>query len=433
MQYNMQFQQKLEMKLSLTPQLKQSLTLLQYSMQELVDYIKDQANSNPLIELHESVELATTHDVPFAQTTGEELDPLATVQAEQPSVEVLLLEQVATLKHLPLDAKRVLVYLIQHVDDSGYLRCSLDDVAAELDVDEALCEEQLIQLQRFEPAGVGARDLAECLLLQLPQYEDVPPYTAQIIQHDLELLANKDFEELAFLYSTTPAQIATVLQFIQQLHARPIVQAASAETVYIIPDVLVELVDGMYIVQLNDRYIPKVSINELYNDFKGHVETKEYMKEKMQEALLLIKGITQRQETLYKVATIMIEHQQAFLTEGKSALRPLGLKDIAKKLELHESTISRATRHKYIQTPLGIFTLKDLFMRSIQHGGEAIAVTTIKQRILSILSAESSDKPLSDQKITNMLVQQGIPIARRTVAKYREQLGYQQSTKRKRV
>ena len=437
MELSMQLQQKLQLKLALTPQQKQSLDILSYSMNDLIAHIKDQADANPLMELALAPDLEATLDLARVPTqnmysTGETTETPIQIASEEQSMELFLMEQLIMHKELTKLQKTILLYLIRNLNDSGYLQVELDEVADDFDVSLETCEALLVILQSFEPAGIGARTMQECLVLQLRDHSQVPPYTKTIIENHLEELASREFTKLAAIYDTTPVEIDQVLTFIQTLNPRPVYEVQQNDVQYIVPDIIVEPLAGEFIIRINDLYVPQISINHYYDELvQENVEVANYLKEKLSEVMLLKKGIEQRHETLYKVTKIILDYQKSFLLEGKKALQPLKLKDVAQIVGLHESTISRTTRNKYIQTPHGTVELKKFFVRGLPtDNGEQHSVLQIQQMIQQIIRDENPKKPYSDQKITDLLVKQGILIARRTVAKYREQLEIPQSTKR---
>ncbi|TSI08277.1 RNA polymerase factor sigma-54 [Lysinibacillus sp. BW-2-10] len=441
MDLSMQQQQKLDMKLALTPQIKQSLEILKFSMEELENFIREEANSNPLIELKEPSSIEQTIEMARLQgdygggtsvSNGEALDPLNQVAGSTYSLELHLLEQLAMEKGLTRTEKEVIVYFIQNVNEVGYLVCDLEEVAFRFDLSVDECEKLLQILQSYEPVGIGARNLTECLLIQLNYKKDAPPLAAPFVQHHLEQLANREFQELVKQYETTIEEVQSVLLYIQQLNPYPMIEVEHERTEYIVPDLIVELLNGEVIIRINDVSLPQLSINTYYEELlrtNRDEETNHYLKTKLSDALLLMRGIEQRHETIYKITNFIFQRQKEFLVEGRIALKPLRLKDIAQLAELHESTVSRAIHDKFIQTPKGIFPMKEFFVRGIKtESGEIESTILIKEKIKTMIEQES--KPLSDQKIANILMAEGIRIARRTVAKYREELGFLQSTKR---
>lgn len=437
----MGLQQKLETKMALTPQLKQSLEILQYSLQELETYIREQADSNPLIELKEpsTIQMARLPEGDYSRNISNEndYDPFSQIASGENSLELYLLEQLAMQKGLSRIEKKVIVYFIQSLNDVGYLDCDLEEVAEQFDLSVQQCETILQILQSFDPIGIGARNLIECLSLQLRIKADAPSLTLLFVQNHLEQLADRKFQQLADQYEIEVKDVEQIFTYIKQLNPHPIIEANVQKTEYIIPDIIVEKFNGEYIIRVNDISLPQISINSYYEELlraNADDETNQYLKTKLSDAVLLIKGIKQRHETLYKVINIILKKQNTFLDLGNKGLKPLRLKDVASVAELHESTISRTIHKKYIQTPKGIFPIKALFVRGVTtESGETESTIVVKEKIKLIIEKEDTAKPLSDQKITKILLDEGIQIARRTVAKYREELGILQSTKRKKA
>ena len=433
-------QQKLENRLSLTPQVKQSLEILKFSIGELEQFIRDEANGNPLIELKEPDALMEMARIPNSSNSSflkEKLvDPFLHVAQQDTSIEAYLNEQLAVNKALTKREKEIVLYFIRNLNEQGFLDCEIEDTAERFQVTIEKCEELVHVLQSLEPAGIGARSLAECLYLQVVRRGDAPGFTEILIQKHLEDLANRDFQKLAYQYEIAKEDVESIFEYIQQLNPRPLMEVPSTKQELIIPDILVEEVNREWILHINDRFLPQISISTFYEELlRSSVdgETQNYLKTKLSDAFLLMRGIEQRHETLYKVVESMLQKQSGFMHKGKKALVPLRLKDIADRVGLHESTVSRTISHKYIQTPHGTLALKSFFVRGVKmRSGEVELPLSIKEKIKAIIETEPCGKPLSDQKIANLLLAEGIPIARRTVAKYREELGILQSTKRRR-
>lgn len=339
-------------------------------------------------------------------------------------------------KNLTRVEKEVVLYLIQSLNDVGYLDCDLEEVADKFNVSIEKCESLLRLLQSFEPIGIGSRNLTECLYVQIMRKEDAPKLAAKLVKDHLVELADRKFHTLAEKFGVSIDDVQNVLTFIQNLNPHPVIEVSPTKQEYIIPDIIVEEYNNEYIIRINDIFLPQISVNTYYEELlrtNANEEANEFLKTKLSDAYLLMRGIEQRHETLYKVAKVILDKQKSFLKKGKKALLPLRLKDVADIVELHESTVSRTISNKYIQTPQGIFAIKSLFVRGVKmQSGEIESTIFIKDKIKSIIGKEDAKKPFSDQKIANMLLAEGIQIARRTVAKYREELGILQSTKRAR-
>lgn len=441
MEASLNLQQKLETKLSLTPQVRQSLEILKFSLEELENFIREEADANPLIELKEqnTQHLLEMARIQYTSSQGsgmdEQFDPLQLISHQEESIESYLVEQLVVLKNLTKKEREILLYLIRHINELGYLDCENEETAKRFHISVEKCEKLVRLLQSLEPAGIGARNLAECLYLQVVRKEDAPQYTEDLIQNHLEDLAEGNFQRLSDIYGIPKEEVENILLYIKQLNPRPLTEIqTSKKQEYIIPDIIVEEFNGEIFVHLNDQFLPQISINTYYEELlrtNASGETKEYLKTKLTDAFLLIRGIEQRYVTLYKVTESILDKQLGFLQNGIKTLVPLRLKDIAESVGLHESTVSRAIRHKYIQTKQGIFPLKAFFIRGVKmQSGDVESPAFIKDKVKTIIQLEDVNKPLSDQKIANILLAEGMPIARRTVAKYREELGILKSTNR---
>lgn len=337
--------------------------------------------------------------------------------------------------------------LLDSVDNRGYLTSTLDDIYAglvddseedPLEMDEV--EAVLHRLQHFDPAGVFCQDLQECLLIQLQQLPPDTPWLPQarlVITHYLNLLGNRDYAQLLRRSRLKEDQLKSVLQLITALNPRPGDSVDTTEPDYVIPDVIVRKNSDRWRVELNPEIAPRIRVNASYASLIKRADSSAdntYMRDQLQEAKWFIKSLQSRNETLLKVATRIVEHQQGFLDHGEEAMKPLILSDIAQAVEMHESTISRVTTQKYMHTPRGIFELKYFFSShvSTDEGGECSS-TAIRAMIKKLIAAETPKKPLSDSKIAAMLGETGIKVARRTVAKYREAMQIPPSNERKRL
>ena len=337
--------------------------------------------------------------------------------------------------------------LIDSTDVDGYLTSTIeeihdglhnpeDDDPVELDEVEAV----LKRVQHFDPPGVFARDLPDCLLLQLRQLPKETPWLPQaklVISHYLNLLASRDYAQLMRRSRLKETELKEVISLIQSLNPKPGESIASAEPEYIVPDVVVKKENGRWKVELNPEIAPKIRVNSSYASYIKRADSSSdntFMKDQLQEAKWFIKSLQSRNETLLKVASKIVSHQQGFLDYGDEAMKPLILHDIAEAVEMHESTISRVTTQKYMHTPRGIFELKYFFSSHVSttSGGECSS-TAIRAIIKKLISAENPKKPLSDSKIADLLKEQGINVARRTIAKYREAMTIPPSNERKRL
>jgi RNA polymerase sigma-54 factor len=334
--------------------------------------------------------------------------------------------------------------IIDAITDDGYLTEDLSSIQAavsdefEVELDEV--EAVLHRVQHFDPIGVAARSPSECLLLQLRTYpKDSPGYALAelIINNHLELLAAHDYVRLKRMTKADEASLRDAELLIQSLNPKPGSQVASSHVEYVVPDVFVTKRNGVWRVDLNPDLAPKLRINSMYANMIRRADKSEdnnYLKSNLQEARWFLKSLQSRNETILKVAQTIVERQRAFFDYGDEAMKPLVLRDIAEVLDMHESTISRVTNQKYMHTPRGIYEFKHFFSShvSTSDGGECSA-TAIRAMIKKLIAAEDCQKPLSDSKIAECLDEQGINVARRTVAKYRESMSIPPSNERKRL
>jgi RNA polymerase sigma-54 factor len=343
--------------------------------------------------------------------------------------------------------RAIALALLDAVDDRGYLTSDLEDIHSglqedgdedPLEMDEVLAV--LRRLQHFDPAGVFARDLQDCLLIQLNQLPPETPWLAQarlVITHYIKLLGNRDYAQLLRRSRLKEDQLKSVLSLITTLNPCPGDSIDQGEPDYVIPDVIVRKINGRWRVELNPDIAPRIRVNASYASLIRRADSSAdntYMKDQLQEAKWFIKSLQSRNETLLKVASRIVEHQQGFLDFGDEAMKPLILSDIAQVVEMHESTISRVTTQKYMHTPRGIFELKYFFSSHVgtEEGGECSS-TAIRAMIKKLIAGETPKKPLSDSKLAAVLGDQGINVARRTVAKYREAMQIPPSNERKRL
>ncbi|WP_027417111.1 RNA polymerase factor sigma-54 [Aneurinibacillus terranovensis] len=463
MQMGFGLYQQQTLKLVMTPELRQAITILQYSAVDLLDFLHQQANENPVLDLTEKdrefivepaqkVEVAkpeidwqeyarvrATGDETYASRgvrTDRDYDPLDFVSANETTLESHLLEQIAMMKNISQLQHRILKFLIGNLNENGFLMISNEEAAEILFVTEEEIRAMVGVLQSLDPVGVGARNLVECLLLQIqadPYYSTLA-YT--IVENHLEDLAEKRYQKIAGVYGVTLQEVQEVADYLRTLNPRPASGFGGGTPRYIVPDVTVEKVGNDYIVLVNEGMTPNLTINRFYKQMLQESQAdsaQRYIQDKLNSAMWLIKSMEQRRITLYKVTQAIVDQQKDFFEQGVTGLKPMTLRDIAEKVELHESTISRATSNKYVQTPRGLFELKYFFTTGLgRSDGESASVLTVKKKLKEMIDAEDKKKPLSDQKIMDTLVKEGIEISRRTIAKYREELGIAASSKRKR-
>ncbi|WP_193075647.1 RNA polymerase factor sigma-54 [Pseudomonas sp. FME51] len=492
---------KMGQQLTMTPQLQQAIRLLQLSSLDLQQEVQEALEANPMLEMADDSD--DDFSPSTADTPGSDDDPSATALPEPVALDAIdqhshseeegnWNEQIPN--DLPVDTQwediyqtsasslpssddedwdftsrtgtgetlqshlewqlnllplsdtdhQIAIALIDGITADGYLEESLEDILASLDPDLEVeldeIEMVLHRIQQFEPTGVGARDLSECLRLQLQQLPVSTPLleqAKQIVRDHLELLGSRDFTQLMRRSRLKEDQLRDVVALIQTLNPRPGGEIASGEAEYVIPDVIVRRDENRWIVELNQEAAPKVRVNSQYASMVKRADSSSdntYLRNHLQEARWFIKSLQSRNETLMKVASQIVEHQRGFLEHGEEAMKPLVLHAIAEAVGMHESTISRVTTQKYMHTPRGIFELKYFFSSHVStaEGGE-FSSTAIRALIRKLVAAENPKKPLSDSKIAGLLEEQGIHVARRTIAKYRESLNIAPSSERKRL
>ena len=470
-------QLKMGQTLALTPQLQQAIKLLQLSTLDLQQAIEETLEANPLLERDEeqdsldtpedsvqaeamdsaTAEAAeTAEDLPV-DTQWEDLLPSSAPASPPPDAEVGQFaerdskpDSLQDQLHWQLNLTRfseidrlIAMAFIDAVDSNGRLTQTPEDIFEALAIEGLEMDEVLAvlhRIQHFEPTGVFAVDLRECLLIQLRQMDPETPHrntAGAIVNRHLDSVATAEPRQLARRLRTTPEDVVAALTLIRSLDPTPGTSVGDSATEYVVPDVFVKRHNGHWRVELNPDIAPRLRINSLYADMlggNGSASDKSFVRDNLQEAKWFMKSLQSRNETLLKVASKIVEYQREFLDRGEEAMRPLILADIAEQIEMHESTVSRATTRKYMHTPRGIFELKFFFSSHVSttEGGE-FSSTAIKALIKRLVSGEDAKKPLSDNKLCSLLEEQGVVVARRAVAKYREQLNIPPSNERRRL
>lgn len=420
----------------LSPQFVQHLEILQYTTNELEQYIYDKANENPLlavtdakVKMHyeEIMQLASYSDKSYSAQhyapQHHSFNPIEMKFAIKESYEQYLLEQVPMHKNLSSIDLKILTFLIQSLDERLFLDVDLEIVATICKTDVMHVEALLDLLQTFEPVGVGARNYQEFLLIQVDSDALAPKLASRFIETDLELVAAQAIKQLSKKYKTSLHEVQKTIRYIKNLN--PVMMGDQFEAIpYVMPEIEVERLGEEWLIKLNRGYLPVVTIDKQYVEMlKNDPNCKTYFKNTMRDALLLLQGIEQRDKTLYELARLLVELQADFFRKGMEALKPMRLKDVADILSLHVSTISRAVRGKYIKTPHGVYALQSLFTKGVMNiSGKMDSIMYIKNRLKQLIEGEDKQKPLTDQQITNTLSAEGIQISRRTVAKYREEM-----------
>ncbi len=460
-------QLRIGQQLTMTPQLQQAIRLLQLPVLDLQSEIQTALEENVMLELEEP-DLSETEGEPEpvsepAEMTAEELEiEYAEISTLGQGSGAPLPEDLRDNRDYPdrsghnlrehllwqLEMNRFSEeeqaagrVIIDAIDDDGYLTADLSELANLLDqgveADAEFLEFVLRRIQRFDPTGVGARSLSECLLVQLSALDDDTPclgLAREIAESHLEMVARQQYPTLRRRLSCGSEELDAALALIRALNPKPGATVPSAVPEYVIPDVFVRRVEGEWLVEANPGIAPRIRVNDGYAKLVSREREYEALRAQLQEARWLVKSLEIRNETLIRVASCIVRRQEAFLDEGETAMKPMILKDVAEELGMHESTISRATAGKYMHTPRGVFEFKFFFSSHVSatDGGE-VSSTAIRAQIRSFISAEDPSKPLSDSAIAKLLEKGGAKVARRTVAKYRESLGIPSSSERRRA
>lgn len=438
-------------KLILTQVMQQSINVLQMSANDLREYIEKEFEENPileaefnLIESKDNIKLSSylnnRYDENYNyQYNNEDEISVFNFISDKKSLKDYLYEQLGEIKS-DIKIKKVVSYMIESLDSKGYLENTLQEISSELGIDEDICQNALETLQSLEPCGIGARDIKECLLIQLKDKGILDENIQEIILKYLEYIADCKYNYIAKELKITPKEVQAYGDIIKGLEPKPSRGYYTGEEVkFIIPDAYIVKIGDKYNVIMNKDIIPNITINNLYKQEILNGKNKkevEYVKEKVNNAIGLINDIEQRNNTILKLLECIVKKQKAYFENGKEYLKPMTLKDLADELSIHESTVSRAIKDKYILTSRGTVKIKDLFCNGIvssRVNGEDVSTNNIKNKIKQLIKLENKNKPLSDQAICDLLNKEYIDISRRTVAKYREELGIKSSSKRKRV
>lgn len=477
----MSIQQKLHLKLGqklvMTPSLQQAIKLLPLARLELQTYLAQEMQVNPVLEeavtqqddeeydaeseMKEAEEQAAEKEDKSKEGVNDTFDyeaffrdyfdlsytPFTSPEiTEYPSFENTLVNPTSLSSHLewqlglsspPEPINGIASEIIGNLDENGYLKVPLEEIAQSNGYEMTDVEKALNIVQHLDPIGVGARDLKECLMIQVHHYGYTGTPVETIIAEHLDLLRNHNYNELAKKLKCSMDEVETWVDHVKHLDPMPGLKFSSSRPQYVTPDVYVVKVDGDYKILLDDDGIPKLRINPIYRrmmEESNSPETIEYIKDKIKSALWLIKSIDQRQKTIYKVAESIVRHQRSFLDYGIEFLKPLILKTVAEDIGMHESTVSRAVTNKYMHTPQGVFEMKFFFHSSLSNSrGVDVSSLSIKERLKKIIEAENPGKPLSDSEITTIFQKEGLKISRRTIAKYREDMKIPPSHQRRSV
>lgn len=466
----------LQQTLKMTPQLQQAIKMLQLNRQELETTLRKELEENPMLEegveiKEEDIERAkeaeaavggddkqVSHDpssqdefewetyienqnkpAPYSGVGNEDLMSYENIMTTHQTLHEYLLWQ-AQMTGYSEEEFKIVEILINYVDDDGYIKTPFEEIATQESVTVEDLEDMITLVHEFDPPGVGARDLKECLLIQAKLLEEDTKDLVGLINNHLKDLEKKNFDAISKAMGVPKEDIAELCKIIYSMEPKPGRAYVVPDTQYVTPDVYVYKVGDDYIVSLNDDGLPRLKISNFYKNMlsagsKNKADkTQDYIQEKLRSAVWLIKSIHQRNRTIYKVAESIVKQQRDFFDKGAAFIKPMVLKDVANDIGMHESTVSRVTSNKYMHTPQGIYELKYFFNSGIAtDDGDALASESVKLKIKDLVAKEDSKDPISDQKIVDLLKKDGVVIARRTVAKYRDVLKILPSSKRKKM
>lgn len=469
--------------LMMTPQLQQAIKLLTLTHLEMTNVIAEEMVENPMLEEFEpndkdyaleKLEMQNqeagsenfeqapavgkddfdwNNYVDTYNSTSSSPPNMATPDSEEmPSYENIISRGMSLTDHLEWQLRMeemseeemtVAMMIVHSINDDGYLSTTMEDIIADSGLDRELCLEMQQVVQSLDPVGCACETLTDCLLAQARIAEERSPLLEKIIRDHLPDLQNRDHKKIAKTIGVSEEQILKTAELLKNFHPKPGRLVSSQETHYVVPDIYVKEMGGEFVVQVNDDGVPRLKVSKLYQEMikKGknkdisaqEDEASKYVQEKLSSALWLIKSIQNRQRTIYKVSQAIVRQQQDFFKKGPKFLKPMVLKDIANEIGMHESTVSRVTTNKYMHTPIGLFELKYFFNTGVggKNGGVDISSEVLKLKIKDLIENENPKRPLSDQKIAELLSRADVEVARRTVAKYREAMNILSSAKRK--
>lgn len=428
-----QLQQKQVKKIHMTPTLSQAIKLLQYSKLELAEFLKEQISANPLLQHPDHIK-----GEKYFSGSKDSRDPVQFIEAEENKLEKALLEQLMLL-NLEERQQKMMKFLISSLDRQGFLNIGVRDVKKLLRISSAEAEGLMSLLQQLEPLGVGTANSSEFLIFQIESslnfyYKEI---AKAMIENDLVKMASGSFHFLSAKYKVNKKNLQEIIDFIRNLKLYPAEEYSAIPISYVVPDVIVGKIERRWIINVSDYLLPSITIDEKYIDSLLASQQKDiesYVEQRLKDALFLRNSLKKRKETLYRVTEMIIEHQEAFFRKGESFIKPMRLKDLAQKLQLHESTVSRVTSNKYIQTPYGLYTFKHFFTHSLLNSeiGNSESVVSIKAKLAALIENENPIEPYSDEQLKSLLNEKSIQISRRTIAKYREELNFANSVKRRR-
>lgn len=458
--------QKQVQKLVMVPSLQQAIKLLTLSNLELVEVIDQELSLNPMLEAEgeteerqdltedreerevneENLQEGQELDSFFHEYFDNEFRPVFKEEKEIISLENIASKALSLWDHLNWQAsltffqeqdKEIALYIIGNINEDGFLEVSVEEIARQFGVSEKKVDQIRQKIKRFDPVGVGSLDFREALLTQYDYYYGEDHLTRMIIEKYLPLLEKSDYHKLSLELGLSFEEIKKKIDVIKQLNPTPGRKYSQERVSYVVPDIIVTKEDDDYKIELNNEGLPKLRINRYYQNLlkkqNRNSDSYNFLRERMKKAYWFLRSLDQRNQTIYKVAEYIVEKQKNFLEKGLDYLQPLTLNEIAQKIGVHESTVGRVVANKYIQTPRGVYPLKYFFHRSLMSmKGEEISSLKIKERIKKLIAQEDKENPLSDGEIAEILSRENYKVARRTVAKYRIQLGLEPSHIRKR-
>lgn len=426
-------QQKQSLNLTMTVELRQAIELLQYSTYELYEYLKEQELENPLIQLEEQTKDHTYEERPHrnANSISSSKSPLDFIKSDEIGMRDKLIEQ-AKFLFKDMHDQQLVRFILYNIDDNGYLQLQDNELA----FDDTELTRGIHLLQQLGPVGIGARNLKECLLLQITYEYPEHSLAKSLIENHLDLLANRRWDDLASLMNLPLDKVKEVTDFIRTLNPRPCSSLSDFPVQYLHPDIIVEYNDPDISFYINDHYLPAIHfVNDYATPPSSKDETAKYISSKLANYKWLVSSIEQRRQTIIKIMQVIIQKQEQFFKDGFIALQPLILKEVADEIGMHESTVSRATMNKIVQTPKGSFDLRMFFTSKLETAdGDDISQSKVKALLQDLIDNENKQKPLSDQKIADYFTtEKSITISRRTISKYREELNIPSSRMRKEI
>ncbi|WP_017153359.1 RNA polymerase factor sigma-54 [Bacillus bingmayongensis] len=428
--------QEQSLRLAMTQELRQAITMLQYNVQELSEFLYEQSMENPLIELN-GFEREKKKSSSKSKSASKQVDnQMEIYSVDSTTIQQHLLDQIQYYKIDEVERKTA-SFIIMNMDENGYLQETNEELAELLTAPIGVVERSMKLVQSLEPAGVGARNIQECLSLQLKRLQKKNVLSEVIVDEYFAYFVKKDWRKLIQVMKCSNEELQSAVDCITSLQPKPGLAFSSEKPLYIVPDMAVKKDGDRLVLQMNERNMPRIEIHSEYSALLHNSESEvaSYVSEKYQHVQWIMRSLKQRKQTLLQVMEIIMQKQRDFFWKGPEYLKPLSLKEVAEELSVHESTISRATRNKYVQTPHGLFEMKSFFSNAVvTTEDEAVSTKRVKQLIQTLVEQENKKKPLSDQKISKLLEEEHeIVISRRTVAKYREQMNIPASSLRKTI